>query len=166
MKRYISVALAIIILLISGCSEQDDSQYTAINFYYKTESISFDSDSGVITSESRQIRGNADDYNELLIQYLNGARKRGCVSPFPAGTTLEEFSLNETEAIVVLSSHLSLLTDYDLMVACVCLAKTVFDFTDVKTVQIRSLHNYLNGEPSIIIERDGYVQWDPSYSHD
>lgn len=163
MKRIICLFLAFCFMLLTGCTQKSDKQYTSVNFYYRTDPINYESEEGIITVEARRINGPADDYSDLLMQYLNGARKRECISPFPAGTTLEEFSLNDTEAVVVLSSHLSLLTDYELMIACVCLAKTVFDFSDVQSVRISSLNNYLNGEPYIVIDKDSYVMWDHSY---
>lgn len=160
MKRIICLFLAFGFLLLTGCTHENDTQYTSVNFYYKADPLNYESEDGVITVEVRRIYGAADDYTDLLVQYLNGARRRGCVSPFPAGTTLEEFNIVGTEAVVVLSSHLSLLTDYELMIACVCLARTVYDFSDVQSVRISSLHNYLNNEPYILIKKDSFIMWD------
>ena len=157
MRRIVCLLLAVILLIMPGCSKEDKAQTATVRFYYKTNPIEFNSDSGVISVETRTLRQDQSDYYGILSQYLNGATTRNCISPFPAGTSLEEVSINDNDASVVLSSHLSLLTDYELSIACVCLARTVFDLADVQSVQISCLNNYLNGEPSITITRDGYV---------
>ncbi len=165
MKQILCIILAAFVLF-AGCAKQSGEQYNSVNFYYKTDPIDYESDSGIISTETRLVSGAVDNYTELLRQYLNGARKRNCISPFPAGTTLESFSMDDSIATVTLSSHLSLLTDHELMIACICMARTVFDLTDVQAVHIRSLNNYLDGKPYIEISQDSYVLFDYSYKAD
>jgi len=130
-----------------------------VNFYYKTDSIKYDSQQGVIAVEVRDAKSHADDYQHLLEQYLNGPRISGRISPFPAGTTLKVFNLNEASAQVILSPHLTILSDTELMIACVCLAKTLFDLTGVQSVQIGAQNNLLNGKQYVTITTDNFSLW-------
>lgn len=160
MKKFLCFFLgALLAINLSACSSSSQHVHSPVNFYYKTDSIKYDTPQGVITVEVRNAKSHANDYQYLLEQYLNGPRITGRISPFPAGTTLKEFNLNETSAQVILSPHLTILSDSELMIACVCLAKTLFDLTGVHSVQIGAQNNLLNGEKYVTITIDNFSLW-------
>lgn len=161
MKRCFSFILLLILLItVCGCDSNQSNLRTPVNFYYRTQTVDYRSESGVISVEVRNARGHADDHQYLLEQYLNGARSSNCTSPFPAGTTLKEFNVNETHATVMLSPHLTLLTGSELMIACVCLARTIFDMTGVQSVQISAQNSLINDQPYITITENSFILWD------
>lgn len=157
MKKTLSTLIAIVIVSsLFGCNSENRSTVTPFTFYYRTRDINYNSPDGVIAAETVDLKTNVDDYEHILIQYLKGARSNACISPFPAGTTLEEFSLKKDNARVVLSPHLAMLSDSELVIACICLARTLFDITDVPAVQIYAKDSLLNGEQFITINRDSF----------
>lgn len=159
-KIQTTLCIVLMIFILIGCNSNHTSNRTVVNFYYRTEPVQHVSDSGIITVEARSTKASADDYQLLLEQYLNGAQTSGCVSPFPAGTSLKSFSVNDSGASVTLSPHLTLLSNADLSVACICLARTVFDMTGVQSVQISAQNNLLNGEQYITITDSNFVMED------
>ncbi len=160
MKRLLYSLLGVILAIcISACSSGSQHMRSPVNFYYKTDSVQYDSQQGVITAEVRDAKSHANDYQYLLEQYLNGPRIAGRISPFPAGTTLKEFSLNDASAQVILSPHLTMLSDSELIIACVCLARTLFDLTGVQSVQIGAQNNLLKGEQYVTITTDNFSLW-------
>lgn len=161
MKRFVALLFTILLpILICGCNNDHNLPRTTVNFYYKTEPLDHISKNGVFTVEIRNARANSDDYQYLLEQYLNGARSANCISPFPAGTTLKSISINDSSASVTLSPHLSMLSGSDLTIACICLARTIFDMTGVQSVQISAQNNLVNSEPYITITTNSFTMND------
>lgn len=163
MKRavYISLVLLLIFTLCS-CTSQSKSVQAPVAFYYRSTDVEYGAQSGVITYEIREVKGHTEDYQYIINQYLNGPKSSGCISPFPAGTTLEAFSLHNNKVDIMLSPHLAILTGSDLMVACACLTKTVLELTGVNSVQISSENGLLNNEESITLTADSFAYWDES----
>ena len=165
MKRLLCILLSFsICCALSACNPDSQHMGNPVNFYYRADDISFDSPQGVIIVEVRDAKSNSNDYQYLIEQYLNGPRTGGRISPFPAGTTLKEFNLNETSAQIILSPHITMLTDAELMIACVCLARTLFDLTGVQSVQIGAHNNLLNGEQYVTITTDNYEIWNSEFT--
>ncbi len=161
MKKIFSLLLSVILIFcLCACKSDNTPARASVNFYYKTDPLELGTGTDVITLEVRNITRDADDHSYIIEQYLNGARKKGCICPFPPGTTLEGFSLDETSATVILSPHLVLLETHELMLACVCLAKTIFDMTGMKSVQIGAEDNLLDNKPYITITEGNYELWD------
>lgn len=161
MKKIITALFIILaISLLFGCADTNTQVRTTVNFYYKTNPIDHISENGIITIEPRSVRTNALDYQILLEQYLEGAQSGNCISPFPAGTTLKSFSLNETSVSITLSPHLTMLSNADLTIACICIARTIFDLTGVDSVQISAQNNLINGQPDITITKSSIVMED------
>lgn len=158
MKRLTAI-LTILCLAFSlcSCSGNKSALKKPVTFYYKLQQQSEDTLSSIMVSELRESYGLDDDYETLLNQYFNGPTTEGYISPFPAGTTLEDFGFIMGRAQIVLSSHLSMLSDYELTLACSCLGRTVLEMTDVKAVQISTTQGLLNGETSITIRKDDFI---------
>ena len=153
-------------LLLSACNTNHNSDEASVNFYYTHNELVFGTESGVIKKTVREIKGKHDDYDQLISQYLNGPISYDCISPFPAGTTLEELHWDPNRVQVVLSPHITTLSGMDLMIACACLTRTVSDMTGINTVQIRSSSGLLNGEQVLTLSADSFVYWDQATPSD
>ena len=57
MKQVLCIVLAAAFVLFAGCAKQSNEQYNSVNFYYKTDPIDYESDSGIISAETRLFSG-------------------------------------------------------------------------------------------------------------
>lgn len=165
MKYKIVLILLSLALLITGCNKSHTTATNSVRYYYINHEVEFGSESGIIVPTVREIEGSADDYFNLVSQYLNGPTSYDCISPFPAGTTLEELNWDQNRVQIVLSPQITTLSGLDLMVACACLTKTVTELTGINTVQIRSSGGLLNGEQVITLNSDSFMLSDQSTPH-
>ena len=67
--------------------------------------------------------------------------------------------MNDT-VLIELSSHISLISGTELTIACVCLAKTVFQMTGMKAVRISAKGDLLDGQPFITISEKDFLLLD------
>ena len=160
------VAISLFVVFSSACSTATANYESPINFYYIHNDLEFGTESGVIKATIRESKGHTDDYTFLINQYLNGPISYDCISPFPAGTTLEELSWDQNRVQIVLSPHITTLNGIDLIVACSCLTKTVTEMTGINTVQIRSSRGLLNGEQVLTLSADSFIFWDQATASD
>lgn len=164
MKRYICIILAIAtLMLICSCTSESDEIKNPVTYYYQSAKIDYNSPDGVVKAEIRDSRGHVNDFRYLIEQYLNGPRNYECFSPFPAGTTLEEFDMDEQRVSLILSSHMTTLSGAELMFACACMTKTVIVMTGVTSVQIGTINGTLNGQETITMTADSFVLIDESH---
>lgn len=161
MKRSLCLFLTIVcIICLWGCKDEKAEIKQPVNYYYRTVPTQYGSDATIITCEVREAYGYGNDYRLLIEQYLNGPKTYDCISPFPAGTTLEEFSLSSNKAEIMLSTHMSILSGSELMLACACLTRTVCEMTGVGAVEISSDGGMLNNEESITLTADSFSYLD------
>ena len=156
MKRILYIFLLAIILLLSGCNKENEEMQYPVTFYYKVAEPSYDAGSKTIATEIRDQKYHKNDYEYILNEYLMGPREEGCVSPFPAGTTLDELLMGGTKVSVVLSGHFVYATPSEMMLACACLTKTVTELTGIKTVQISVTTGDINGEEYLRFTADDF----------
>ena len=158
MIRFICYFLvAASLLLLCSCSIQNEPSENTVTFYYRNPKTKFGENANVIIGENREIYRQNQDYQALIEQYLNGPRNYDSVSPFPAGTTLSELSIDSTTAYVVLTPHITTLSSSELMVACTCMAKTIMEMAGVPSVKITTTNGTLNGEEAIILTEDSFT---------
>lgn len=155
MKKVICLFLCMI-LLLPGCAKQDEQMLHPVTFYYKVSEPEYGENSPLIASEVRDLKEHKSDYNYVLNEYLNGPRKSGCISPFPAGTTLDDMLMGGTKVNIVLSGHFTYATSSEMMLACACLTKTVTELTGVKTVQISVSTGDINGQEYLRFTADDF----------
>lgn len=161
MKKLICIFLSLSLLLIfCSCKRQEQNIIKPVNFYYRTVPVAYGTGASIIKAEVREFTGYSNDYAYLIEQYLNGPRQYSIISPFPAGTTLEEFSLSGSKAQILLSPHMSVLSGSELMVACACLSKTVIELTGINAVQISIENGLINNQKSITVTADSFAYWD------
>ena len=158
MKKLLCVLMTLILLMTLGaCGAKKDALIHPVNFYYRSTADSYGGREDVITFEQRESFGHEEDYIYLINYYLQGPTTEKQISPFPAGTTLVSLDLVKDKVIVVLSSHISLISGAELSIACTCLARTLHEITGMKGVQISSQGDLLDGKESITINIDDYV---------
>lgn len=163
MRRCAYILIALIFFsMLTSCADNTNAIKNPVTFYYRSESITYGQQASVIQSEIREGKSFAGDAQSAIKQYLNGPQTKGCISPFPAGTTLESFNVDKNRVQITLSPHLAILNGADLMVACACLTQTATDLTGVKTVQIRAEGSLLNGEEVITMRADSFLCIDES----
>ena len=163
MKRVLLISIILsLVLSFAACTERITTYKNPVTFYYRSEDITYGELSTVIQSEIRESKGYADDEQSIIEQYLNGPQTKGFISPFPAGTTVESFSIDGNKIQITLSPHLAILNGADLMIACACLTKTVADLTGTNTVQIRADGCMLNNQESITMTADSFICIDES----
>lgn len=161
MKRTICSLLIIILLFfLCSCGLENEPVNNPVTYYYRSTKTKYGTQSNLIIGETREAKGHTNDYQYLIEQYLNGPRTYDSISPFPAGTMLEELSVDTTKAYIVLSPHIAILSGSELIVACACLTKTVLEMTGVRSVQISTTNGTLNGMESITLTADSFANWD------
>ncbi len=161
MKRIMYLLLILVVVFtLSCCGNKPAEPIKPVNFYYRTVTTTYGADATIITAEARESQGYEDNYQYLIEQYLNGPRTYDCISPFPAGTTMEEFSISSSKVQIMLSTHMSLLSGAELMLACACLTRTVCELTGINTVQISSDGGMLNNEESITLTNNSFTYLD------
>ena len=158
MKRIICLILCLLLCYpFMGCTAKEEALHSPVNFYYRTKTVKYNSDQGVIAPEVRESYGHEEDIAYLMEQYLNGPTGGKCISPFPAGTQVVQVDVMKNKVVIVLTSHISLLSGSELYIACTCLARTLLELTDVKEVQIISKDDLLDGKDSITIGADSFM---------
>ena len=160
MKKCLFLLFLIALLFCTGCGKDENNYAAPVNFYYIHNEIPFGAESSVIVATKRESKGYENDYVYLVEQYLNGPTTYDCISPFPAGTMLEEMNWDQNRVQIVLSPHIATLSGPDLTVACACLTKTVTELTGISTVQIRTSNGLLNGSEVLSLTSDSFLYWD------
>ena len=159
--KHICIILSAILLLtgLSGCANNKQTG-NAVTFYYCATESEFDDELGLFASEERYVSYGPNEFKMLIEEYLNGAKSTGCVSPFPGGTTLTDFSLYDNIATVVLSPHMGLQSQASVITCCTCLCQTLFAASDIDTISISVDGAQINGEDELIFHRDSFVIFD------
>lgn len=165
MKRFICLILILsLCFCLFACSNFDPNIRVPVEYYYRTREIHYNGTEGVISSETRDCFGYQEDYAYLVEDYLKGPTTEKCISPFPAGITLEQLDLVKDKVLIVVSSHLSMLSGSELTVACMCLGKTLLDMTGMKAVRISAKDDLLDGNPYITITNENFLLTDANDS--
>ncbi len=166
MKKIICSLLAMLMVFpLTGCTNKKKEIKAPVTFYYRTREIELGIDESVISSEQRESYGHTEDYIYITEMYLNGPTTGKCISPFPAGTKLDSLDFVQDKVLVVLSSHISLLSGAELSLACVCLSKTLLELTGKKSVQIRASGDLLDGKESITIAAKNFQLKDDTLTY-
>lgn len=141
-KKFISTLLSLLCLVVfSSCSVYKNSpSNTEVNFYYLRNSTEYNAEDGLLNAESRSVSeySSDEDWMNIINLYLKGPIDNNYISPFPAGTTLQRYSINNNAITVFLSNQISQLEGYDLTLACACLTKTIMESKSFHAVEIRA----------------------------
>lgn len=161
MNRLITLIMALLILItFVGCNSLQSKTDNNVTFYYRNVDIKHGAADGVIGSETRHAGEYRNDFEHLITIYLKGPRENDHTSPFPAGIYLKQFTLGSDRAYITLSSHMSLLSGLDLVIACACLTNTVLELTGVSSIEITAEDGTLDGNPYLIFNSKDFSYLD------
>ena len=132
---------------MSACTKQIESESLA-NFYYCTNPINYNSLTGVISAEVRDVSG-YDHHLDLLNLYIDGPTSAGYRSPFPDDVEVISMAREVSTVLVCMNSEFAKLTGHDLTLACACLSKTIIDFTGCTSVRISAQNEMLDANAYI-----------------
>ena len=155
MKRFIAFILIFsLALCCAACTRKNVSLKKPAAFYYCNAEVPYDGKTGGITAETRESANFSDDMIALLNEYLKGPLAEGFLSPFPDNVRIASFNTSATTVTVVLSRGFSQLSGLDLIIACACLSRTVFDLMEQNRIQIAAYESQLDGQIYITFDRN------------
>lgn len=165
MKRLTAIVLLLcLVLSLAACTGEKELTYPVAYHYLRVPAnnseIFHGSTDSVIAPEIREGNGHQEDLIHLLEIYLLGPLDHNFRSPFPVGTALKAFSVDNNHASVVLSRHFANYSGIDLSLACACLTMTVMDLTGVESVTISVDGFQLDGKASITMDRSNMILTD------
>ena len=156
--RYILVTILLFVIL-TGCDNNKQGN-NIVRFYYCTTESAYGRDDGLFTYEDRHISYAKNEYAKLIEEYLNGAKSAGCTSPFPGGTTLSDFNFRDNTATIVLSPHMALQSQANVITCCACLCQTLFTLDDIESISISIEGTQINGENELTFHKGSFTIWD------
>ena len=165
MKRFTAMLLLLCVLFsLSACAKQEELT-APVSFYYLRApllngQISHGAVDSVIAAEIRESAGYEENFIHLLEIYLLGALDAQFRSPYPLGTFLVDFRLEDGNARVELTDDFAKLTGMDLSLACGCLTMTVLELTDAKSITIRAEGALMDGKDTLTFTRSSFVLFD------
>ena len=163
MKRLIAIIMVIIISIgLIGCGQNSDIR-VPLNFYYCSDPVTYNSQTGVIAPEVRE-GSNITGLHDALNVYLDGPVSDGYRSIFPKNTSIVDISQSEDILTVVLSDEIASLSDHKLTLACIGLSLTALELCDCSFVRIYAENSDLSSSPFIEINRRNLLFID-SYSN-
>lgn len=163
MKKALPLLMVLLsLLLLIGCNQSETAAKSSVNFYYRTAEVAFGTESGVIIPENREI--NTDDIQLILKQYLEGPKSEKLISPFPENLTIRGFNYGPARTSLTLSTHIADIKDSELTIACACIAKTVFELTDTRSLEIKSDSGLIGGSQSIILMCNDLILYDDYFA--
>lgn len=160
MKRILILFLTLLLIPLAGCQKDTTQLEYPVTVYYKRAEPTHGTADSVIASTTIEGKGHEKDYSYLLSRYLKGSDDPHFARTFPRGTTLVSFKLDALTAKIVLGYYFSSLSEMDLTIACVCLARTIMELTGCQEVIISAENTQLNGQNFIILSADSYVLTD------
>ena len=154
----ISVVCAFIFMCCS-CSI-NNSCTESVTFYYVHNEIEYSMASGVIAPMEFEPGREFNNHRLIIEKYFDGPTNYDCISPFPAGTTLEDFQTDGDKAILLLSPHMATLSGASMTVALACLTRTVIEITNVKAMQVSIQNNQIWGSDSVTLTLNSFSYYD------
>lgn len=161
MKRIFCFILSLItVLLLSSCGSGSENPQNPVNFYYCNRTIAYNSESAIITAEILESSSSENSLAEFLTSYLAGPQSEELYSPFPAGTDVMYYERDNDTMHIYMTAEFADLHGADLTIACTCLAKTLYELTECKTIVISVPDHFLDGNTSIIMDIDNIILQD------
>ena len=158
MKQFLCVAIILALLVAPGCSKNEPN---GTPFYYCVANASYTPGSTVIDKEYRD-NIPADSLMDTLEHYLQGPTSSNLVSPFPEGMTVVSANQDGDALYLTVSMELTALKGLDLTLACGCLTLTCLEITDAQQVHISSIYGLLDGQRTIIMDKNTLLLLDNS----
>lgn len=150
MKRIVAVILLLCIGL-SGCKVLEARIKDPVTFYYLQKEYSYGGTGSILAPEIRETYGEHRDLTYLLALYLVGPNDEEHTMPLPSGTKITSTVQENGTIVLTLSDVAQGMSEAELTLACACLSRTCFDFTDAKKVTVQL------GERSISMTRSNLL---------
>lgn len=165
MKRYLAILL-ILCLLFCACGRQseDEDIQNPVSFYYHSNLESEDGFSNIIVAEIREGSGYEDATLDLLDLYLKGPVYGDLVNPYPAGVCVDSLAVYKDHMSITLSKEFSQLSGLELTLACTCLSMTLYELYDCSSVEISAKDSLLDGQDSVVYEKQDLLLSDDGYA--
>ena len=142
MKKLMMIFLSLCLLVLAGCGKnfgKADPMDRSITFYYPAmDETSYDSPSGALYQETRELELQSNEIGEILKLYLQGPLNQQAKSPFPAEMELLDMSMEQGTLTLYVTNHwleLSLLEEH---IAEACLVKTMTQLPNVEQICLRT----------------------------
>lgn len=165
MKRIATLLFLFLLIftMFTACQNSQNDFKKPVSFYYCNNLDSKDDFENVFVAEPHESYGYEDNKPALLSLYLAGPNSERLISPFPDGIRLISVQKEETTLQIVLSDEMATLAGLDLVLACTCLAKTVFELYPCNRVAIAAETKQLDSQNFITFHKDSSVLTDNAY---
>lgn len=156
-KQLVLILVTTLLLSLCACNTVSNNMRFPVKFYYCTDSISYGTPNGVITSEVRDCFPYADDTLALINLYFDGPKTSNCTSPYPSNVRATKLFFSDDVARIYLNDRFSDISGINFTMACACLAKTLMDFYACNTVEINYARAFNDGSTSVTITKDSML---------
>ncbi len=151
--------LLIPVLLLCGCAGPQ-SNTESVYFYYYNVSALYDNTEDVIYAQPIYADMNAMALKDIVSKYLQGTASENMDIPFAAGTTVIEIKEATDALTVILSGECSGVQQLELTLAGSCLARTLFQFTQVQSITVQSEDGFSYAENDLTFTRSNILTAD------
>ncbi len=167
MRRFVCLLLALLLIpALWGCDSRPEEPVEPVNFYYlriqDPNGLVHGTADSVVLGEVREALGLRSDLTALLDLYLLGPETPAVRSPFPEGTGLVGWELDQGVLQISLTSEFTALKDLDLTLACACLTRTCLELVQADSVQILSQDPDSGASVSVTLSPDDLIFTDNS----
>ena len=153
MKRFLSTILILSFLLCTTSCYQEETEPKGIAFYYCVSQRDYTSGSTVLSAEHRADVPE-DSLPQALELYLSGPLSPDLLSPFPQNLKILGAYQEGKTVYLTLSTELAGLSGIDLTIACGCLTLTTLAIANAEQVEIRTVSGLLDGQRTIIMDKN------------
>ena len=160
MKRILSIVFILLTLLYSsGCSGKNADLKQPVKAYYCTSTVKYNAIDGIIKAELQDYYNFEGNLRGFLNQYLSGPNSDGLTSPHPLGGWI--LRLEQTDKVIDLTvnTNFARLAPHDLTLSYACISMTLFDLTEVETINI-SISNAKPETTTFTVNRDNLILMD------
>ena len=156
-KICILICCVLLLQMCCACASKKNELKEPVNFYYGRETISYNSDSGVIQPELREGSGFHGNVTALLHAYLLGPSSSELRRLIPADVYLVSCDVDNEVITIELSNPFSKISGIELSTACSALLLTVHDYTGAETLYISTKDGRLEDKDTLMLKMDDIV---------
>jgi len=168
MRRFVIMLLCLCSVLTS-CSfiQKEEAQpIQPVEFYYCSVAHVYESSTGVLQAEVRDLGEETWSAEEILGLYFRGPQTESLTSPFPTDLRVEAVSLENGILYLSVNNALEQLSGIDLTVAVACIVKTMTQLPTVDKVEIRADGKMLNDVIALQLDDSAFLSEDDSATSD
>lgn len=161
MKKICFLLCCVLILqLLCGCSGKKDDFKEPVLFYYCNKDIYYNSDTGVISPETREGASYHGNLTSFVRAYLLGPSSTDLQQFIPADVRLLSCQEDGNTVSLVMSNQMTQLSGVDLSMACSALLLTVNGYSGAQILRLSAEDGQLDGKNEIVLSMDDIVLMD------